>query len=171
MSLDESEEVVLKADSALLLEKDDKKSGGLTSLCSGALILTNKRLVLAQAEMSRDKKAVALASLAIGLAGAMVAAELAKKWASVKDLDEMKAAMAQPNSFELPLENISELKLDKVRWGFSLSKLIVRWKTPSGLSHAALSIMGITHGQVNRRLDEWAKAIGDARANGAQTPP
>jgi len=93
-----------------------------------------------------------------------------KKWTSVKDLDEMKAAMARADSFELPLESVTELNLDKVRWGFSVSKLVVRWKTPSGPSQAALSITGITHGQVNRRLDEWAKALEDASGVGIVSP-
>ena len=161
----EIEEVVLKAESALPLEKD-----GLASLARGALILTNKRLVFAEPKTSRGEVIAALAVLATGLAGGIVYQELAKKWASVRDLDEMKAAMAQANSFELPLEHITELELDKVTWGFSLSKLVVRWKTPSGLSQAALSIMGTTHGQVNRRLDEWAKAIGDASGAGIVSP-
>jgi hypothetical protein len=94
-----------------------------------------------------------------------------KQWASVKGLDEMKTAMARPNSFELPLENITEMNLDRVRWGFDVSKLIIRWTKPSGVGQAALSIVGgITRGRVIRDLEEWVRAIEDTRRGEFQIP-
>jgi hypothetical protein len=114
----------------------------------GTLILTNRRLVYIM-------KGGASTSTAWALGGA-VAASAIEKSASQAEINEM---AQYPGSYAIPLENITEVKVDRKMGGAYLS---VKNNTP-GLKPAYSFVFGSGFS----RNDEWVYAIRNAKSNTA----
>jgi hypothetical protein len=140
------EETVLKSESGFgLREKGGKKYN--FNPPAGTLILTDKRLIFAQSGGSLAKRMVAGGLFGdIGL----------KAMTKVKP-EELDKAFERPESFQLSLQDISEVKTEKK---LTTPYLSVEWRAPDNLK-AVFYKIGVYRGLKN--FDEWTKAIQDAK--------
>jgi len=138
------EETVLKSESGFgLREKGDKKYR--FNPPAGTLILTDKRLIFAQSGESLAKRMVAG-----GLLG-----EIGMKAMTKVKPEELDKALERPESFQLNLQDISEVKSERK---LGTPFLSVQWSPDK--PKALLYKMG-SYGL--KGFDGWTKAIQDAR--------
>jgi len=142
------EETILKNESGIgLKQKGDKKYR--FNPPAGTLVLTDRRLIFAQSGGEFAK---------LLLFGGIIGSEALKAMTRVKaeDLDK---ALEKAESFQLNLQDISEVKTER-QLGAAL--LSVQWNTPSE-SKALLYRTGSISGF--KGFDDWIKAIQDAKGH------
>jgi hypothetical protein len=146
------EETVLKSESGLgLKQKGDKKYR--FNPPAGTLILTDMRLIFAQSGGEFAKRLVAGQ-----LFGGIIAGKLLGAMTKVKP-EELDKALERPDSFQLNLQDLSEVKTERQFGGALLS---VQWSAPDK-PKALLYRSGVA-GSL-KGFDEWIKAIQDAKAH------
>ncbi|MFH0849116.1 MAG: hypothetical protein V1857_06410 [archaeon] len=146
------EETVLRSESGFgLKQRGDKKYR--FNPPAGTLILTDTRLIFAQSGGEFAKRLVAG-----GLLGGIIGSEALGAMTKVKP-EELDKALERQDSFQLNLQDISEVKTER-QLGAAL--LSVQWNAPDK-PKALLYRTGVASGL--KGFDEWIKAIQDAKAH------
>ncbi len=145
------EETILKTEPFGLKQRGDKKYR--FNPPAGTLILTDMRLIFAQSGGEFAKRLVAG-----GLFGGIIGGKLLGAMTKVKP-EELDKALERQDSFQLNLQDISEVKTERQLGGPLLS---VQWSAPDK-PKAVLYRSGVA-GSL-KGFDEWIKAIQDAKAH------
>jgi len=149
------EETVLKSESGFSLkQKGDKKYR--FNPPAGTLILTDMRLIFAQSGGEFAKRLVA--GGLFGGIGGIIGDKLLGAMTKVKP-EELDKALERPDSFQLNLQDLSEVKTERQLGGALLS---VQWSAPDK-PKALLYRSGVAG--TLKGFDEWIKAIQDAKAH------
>jgi hypothetical protein len=144
------EETILKSESGLgLKQKGDKKFS--FNPPAGSLVLTDRRLIFAESGGEFAKRIVAGALL-----GGIVGSEAIRAMTKVKaeDLDK---AFERPNSFQMNLDDILEVKTERV---LGASFLSVQWNAPER-PKALLYRSGFV--SAFGGFDQWVSAVNAAK--------
>ena len=154
------EETILKTESGLSLHQKGLKKYNFNPPL-GTLVLTDSRLIFAQSEGAFAKRVVAGSLL-----GGMIGSEVLRGMTKIKP-EELDKALARPESFQVNLQDILEVKTEKE---LLAGLLTVEWNA-AGKTKAQFNRAGTYSGF--KGFDDWVSAVNAAKQRQVipQRPP